>query len=159
MPIFSRPAAAPKASPAPPDGKFAALNANNPNALKTRKFPHLSYALRAFKMRAAVERVFGLQVLSASRIAGESIMSDYIHQTKYETIANEFEEPAAVRLLSGIALTLLLIVGGAILYSLTTTQTHTAQSVILNDFATLNLEAAEGRTMQAASLPSASRFE
>ena len=86
-------------------------------------------------------------------------MSSQIHQTKYETITDELEEPAAVRLLSGIALTLLLIIGGAILYSLTTTQSHTAQSVILNDFATLNLEAAEGGAMHSASLPSSSRFE
>ena len=86
-------------------------------------------------------------------------MSDPIHQTKYETLASELEEPAAVRLLSGIALTLLLIIGGAIFYSLTTTQTHTSQSVILNDFATLNLDAAEGRATHSASLPSASRFE
>lgn len=86
-------------------------------------------------------------------------MSDPIHQTRYETIANELEEPAAVRLLSGIALTLLLIIGGAILYSLTTAQTRTAQSVILNDFATLNLESAESRTLHSASLPSSSQFE
>jgi len=86
-------------------------------------------------------------------------MSNSIHQTKYESLASELEEPAAVRLLSGIALTLLLMIGGAILYSLTTTQTHTAQSVILNDFATLNYEAAEGRVIHSAALPSASRFE
>ena len=89
-------------------------------------------------------------------------MSIYKHRTKYETIEAELGEPAAIRLLSGIALTLLLIVGGAVLYSLTNSSTQTAQGVILNDFATLNLEAAQGQAespTQAASLPGTSRFE
>jgi hypothetical protein len=89
-------------------------------------------------------------------------MSIYKHRTKYETLEEELGEPAAIRLLSGIALTLLLIIGGAVLYSFTNSTTQTAQSVILNDFATLNLEAAQGQAespTQAASLPSASRFE
>lgn len=89
-------------------------------------------------------------------------MSIYKHRTKYETIEDELGEPAAIRLLSGIALALLLIIGGAILYSLTSTSMQTAQNVILNDFATLNLEAAQGRVetpKHSASLPSTSRFE
>jgi hypothetical protein len=89
-------------------------------------------------------------------------MTNYIHRTKYEELENELHEPAAVRLLSGIALTLLLIISGAILYSLTHTPQQTAQNVILNDFAALNYEATQGRTLpptQSASLPFASRFE
>jgi hypothetical protein len=89
-------------------------------------------------------------------------MSIYQHRTKYETLEDELAEPAAIRLLSGIALTLLLILGGAVLYSFTNSASQTAQSVILNDFATLNLESTQGRAeapTQAASLPPASRFE
>lgn len=89
-------------------------------------------------------------------------MPNHFHRTKYELLESELNEPASIRLLSGIALTLLLIVGGAILYSLADTPNRTAQSVILNDFATLNLEAAQGRAQlpaHSASLPSSSRFE
>ena len=45
-------------------------------------------------------------------------MSNYFHRTKYELLESELNEPASIRLLSGIAVTLLLIIGGAILYSL-----------------------------------------
>jgi hypothetical protein len=89
-------------------------------------------------------------------------MSNYIHRTKYELLESELNEPASIRLLSGIALTLLLLISGAILYSLTSAQNRTAQSIILSDFATLNLEAAQGRVeppTHSASLPFASRFE
>jgi len=89
-------------------------------------------------------------------------MSNHFHRTKYELLESELNEPASIRLLSGIAVTLLLIIGGAILYSLADTSNRTAQSVILNDFATLNLEAAQGRAQppaRSAALPSSSRFE
>jgi len=89
-------------------------------------------------------------------------MSNHFHRTKYELLESELNEPASIRLLSGIALTLLLIISGAILYSLANTPNRTAQSVILNDFATLNLEAAQGHAQppaRSASLPSPSRFE
>ncbi len=87
-------------------------------------------------------------------------MPEYIHRTKYELQDDTAANANSARLLNGIALAMLLIVASGLVFATVYTPQRTAQDMILNDFAQINLATAEKRPpMHSASLPPASHFE